>query len=78
MAKWARRLNAHLKRRWHREVLKHRWRALKLMLPRWRKQLYPPRNIRALIFGLRIPPSERIAQLKAYAERLRQPPVRHE
>jgi len=71
VAKFRKRTNAFFKRRWREEVLKHRWRAMKMALPKWRESFRFPTNIRAFLFGLKMPPQERLAQLKAYAERLK-------
>ncbi|MCX7643233.1 MAG: hypothetical protein N2116_05455 [Armatimonadetes bacterium] len=59
------------KRRWREEALKHRWRIIKIAVPKWREQFRFPASVRAFIFGLKISPQERIAQLRAYAERLK-------
>ncbi len=75
MAKWGKRLNAFVKRRWREEVLKHRWRAMKMALPLWRDQSRFPVSICAFFFGLHLPPQERVAQLRAYAERLKRLPL---
>ncbi|MCS3920308.1 hypothetical protein Q2T83_10320 [Fervidibacter sacchari] len=71
VAKFGKRASAFLKRRWREEVLKHRWRAMKMALPKWRESFRFPASIRTFLFGLKMPPQERLAQLKAYAERLK-------
>ncbi|MGQ9461621.1 MAG: hypothetical protein ACUVTP_12415 [Candidatus Fervidibacter sp.] len=71
MAKFGKRPSAFFKRRWREEALKHRWRAIRAVLPRWHENFRFPISLRAFIFSLKIPPQERIAQLRAYAEKLK-------
>ncbi|MFN3420554.1 MAG: hypothetical protein ACK40X_02355 [Armatimonadota bacterium] len=71
MAKFRKRSGAFFKRRWREEVLKHRWRAMRIAIPRWREHFRFPMSARALFFGLKMSPQERLAQLKSYAERLK-------
>ncbi|MEZ8222379.1 hypothetical protein GG496_002549 [Candidatus Fervidibacteria bacterium JGI MDM2 JNZ-1-D12] len=71
MAKFGKRAGNFFKRRWREEVLKHRWRAMKMAIPKWREQFRFPASVRAFLFSLRMPPEERVAQLRAYAEKLK-------
>jgi len=72
VAKFGKGTNAFFKRRWREEVLKHRWRAMRMALPKWRESFRFPTSVRSFLFSLKMPPQERVAQLKAYAERLKQ------
>lgn len=71
MAKVGKKLNAFVKRRWREEVLKHRWRAMRMAIPKWQDSFRFPVSFRSFIFSLKMPPQERVAQLKAYAEKLK-------
>ncbi len=71
VAKFGKRLGAFVKRRWRDEVLKHRWRSVKMAAPQWREVFRFPTSFRAFLFSLKMPPQERVAQLKAYAEKLK-------
>lgn len=64
-------LSAFFKRRWREEVLKYRWRAMKMAIPKQRKGFISPTSFRGFIFNLKMSPDERFAQLKAYAEKLK-------
>ncbi|MCS7186557.1 MAG: hypothetical protein N3B10_09780 [Armatimonadetes bacterium] len=60
-----------LKRRWREEALKHRWRTIRMAIPKWREQFRFPASVRLFLFSLKMPPQERVAQLRAYAEKLK-------
>ncbi|GBC98620.1 hypothetical protein HRbin17_01134 [bacterium HR17] len=75
MARFGKRVNAFLKRRWQREVLKHRWRAWRWLATRSAQSLHG--SLRAFLFSLKLPPQERVAQLRVYADRLKRMSPQH-